>query len=273
MTIQRFWAVLAFVSLTALAGGPVLAQAGKTESVDDVSADNDILGQLNGYDLTVEQLTKMVPILKELDTQRQALEAHKHSDEALAPLRALRQAHLKGRPSPDLENAAQTVWNKVDELESALEDAVHQALEQTTKLLTDDQLAIATQADDVAAEEADMALNDLETARDFGDADFAKWRDQEARDLAKRLVPEDAPQAAQLEKSVKVFLDKARKLSANAYAAQADQLYEELHALIAAAHPERTRATAEEQATEELQYILESERTLPLIEAMLQARR
>lgn len=272
MTIHRFWAVLAFVSLAALVGGPVLAQAGKTESVDDVSADNDILGQLNTYNLTVEQLGKMVPLLHELDGKRQALEAYKRSEEALAPLRALRQAHLKGKPSPDLENAAQTVWSKVDELEAALEEAVHQALEQTIKLLTDDQLAMATQTNDAAAEEADTALNDLETAREFGEAEFAKWRDQEVVDLATRLIPDDAAKAAQLERSLKAFLDKARKLSADAYTAQADQLFNELHALIAAAHPERTRATAEEQATEELQYILESERTLPLIEAMLQAR-
>jgi hypothetical protein len=268
-TLRTVPALLAF---TALIAAPMSAQAQPAPSVDDVSADNDILTTLNRYGFAVDQLNKLIPILKTVEEKRQALEAYKHSDEALQPLLALREAQLKGSPTKELTDAAQPVFTQVEALEGELEDVVPAATDEITKLLTDEQLALATQANDLAAQETDLLLGDLEGARDFDQARFDTWRDQQAADFAKRLAPQEPAKAAQLQKGLRDFMDKVRKLSADDYIKQSDELFEELHTLIAGASAPPTRDVAEDQAKQELEFVVRSPRTLPLIEAMLKAR-
>ncbi len=262
-------AVLAF---TALIAAPTFAPAQPAPSVDDISADNDILTTLNRYGFAVDQLNKLIPIMKTVEEKRQALEAYKHSDEALQPLLALREAYLKGSPTKELTDAAQPVFTKVETLEGEFEDAVAPATEEITKLLTDEQLTVAAQANDLAAKETDTLLGDLEGARDFDQPRFDAWRDQQAADFAKRLAPQEPAKAAELQQGLKGFMDKVRKLSADDYVKQSDKLFEELHKLIAGASAAPTHDVLEDQAKQEFEFIVRSPRTVPLIEAMLKAR-
>jgi hypothetical protein len=251
---------------------PLWAQAQAPETVDELGADNDLLAQLDTYGLAADQLTQLVPILKTLDAKRQDLEAYKRSDEALAPLRALRDARIKGKVTPDIEDAAEPVWQKLSDLESAFEEAVPEAVKQAVKVLTDEQLNRMAEGGDAIADEADMILGEVEAAGELKDAEFTQWRDEQAGDAAKRMAPDDGQKAAQLEKGLQAFFDKVHKLSPDAYEKQADALYEELHTLLANAHPTLTRQEAEDQAGQELEFIIRAPRTLPLIEAIIQAR-
>lgn len=252
--------------------GPALTQEPAAETVDQVSEDIDVLEQLNTYEFTVEQLQALIPILKELEATRQALETYKRSDEALGPMRTLRDALIKGKASDQLQTGMEAVWDRMQELEDAYEEAIPGAMKQVAALLTDDQLAMLSLGDDWAYDEADRIFSTLDTARGFNDQTFNQWRDQTARQIAFRAAGEGEEKANEIQDKVKQFLDKARKLKEDQYMDQYDDLFDELQKLIASSQPKPLREVVEAQAAEELEYVMRSERILPLIEAQVKAR-
>lgn len=255
-----------------LLSGSAFAQEPAAETVTEISEDIDVLEQINVYEFTVEQLQAMVPILKELDTKRQALQTYKRSEEALGPMRALRDALIKGKATDQLQTGMEVVWDRMMELEEAYEEAVPGAMEKIAALLTDDQLAMLSLGDEWAYDETDRIFATLDTARDFNDETFNQWRDQTARQIAFRAAGESEEKANQIQDKVKQFLDKVRKLKEDAYMDQYDDLFDELQTLIAGSQPKPLREVVEAQAAEELEYVMRSERILPLIEAQVKAR-
>jgi hypothetical protein len=250
----------------------VVAQEPVAETVDEVSEDIDVLEQLNMYGFTVEQLQAMIPILTELDAKRQALATYKRSDEALEPMRALRDALIKGEATDQLQTNTEMVWDRMMELEDAHEEAIPGTMKKIAALLTGDQLAMLSLGDEWAYDEADRIFATLDTARDFDDDTFNKWRDQTARQIAFRAAGESEEKAKQIQDKVKQFLDKARKLKEDEYMDQYDDLFDELQTLIVSSQPEPLREVVEAQAAEELEYVMRSERILPLIKAQVKAR-
>jgi ASC-1-like (ASCH) protein len=261
----------ALLAMLLLSSG-VFAQEPPAQTVDEISEDIDVLEQLNTYGFTVEQLQAMVPILKELDAKRQVLEAYKRSDEALAPMRALRDALIEGKAADQLQTNTEVVWDRMMELEDAYEEAIPGTMKKIAALLTDDQLAALSVGDEWAYDETDRIFATLDTARDFDDDTFSKWRDQTARQIAFRGAAESEEKAKQIQDKVKQFLDKARKMKEDEYMDQYDDLFDELQTLIAGSQPKPLREVVEAQAAEELEYVMRSERILPLIEAQVKAR-
>jgi len=260
-------ALLTAVLLVGLAG----SQEPPTESVDEVSEDIDLLEQLSMYEFTVEQLQAIIPILKDLETRRQALEGYKRSEEALAPMRALREALIKGEATDELQMGVEVVSDQMMALEEAHDEAVPGAMKQVAALLTDEQLTMLNLDDEWAYDEADRIFADLDNARDFDDATFSAWRDRAARQVAFRAAGDSQEKAKQVEDAVKQLLSKARSLKEDAYMDQYDDLFDELHELISNSQPKPLREVVEAQAAEELEYVMRSERILPLIEARVKA--
>jgi hypothetical protein len=251
---------------------PTIAQEPAAETVDEVSEDIDVLEQMSMYEFTVEQLQTMVPILKELDAKRQALETYKRSDEALEPMRAMRDALIKGKVTDDLHTGMEVVWDTMMQLEDAYEEAIPAAMKKIAALLTDEQLAMLSMGDEWAYDETDRVFTTLDSAREFDDPTFTAWRDRTARQIAFRAAGESEEKGLHVEGQVKQFLDKARKLKEDAYMEQYDDLFDELQTIIAGSQPKPLREVVEAQAAQELEYVMRSERILPLIEAQVKAR-
>ena len=267
--ISRF--VLAgFLAALCVAAAPAWAQV--VESTDDVSEDIDLLRQLNQYQLSADQLKGLSAIVQDVEAKRKALADYKRSDAALGPMRALREALLKGEAADGQEDAVQAVWDKLEELDSAVEDATGEAGKKVAALLTDDQLAALNQGDDWAYEQADEVFANLEAAREFNDDTYNAWRDRTARETAFRAAGEGEEKGKQIQEKVTQFLDKVRKLKADAFQEQSDELFDELATVLAEAQPKPIREIAEARAAEQLQSLVRSDRTLVVLDALVKAR-
>ncbi len=251
--------------------GPASPQELPTESVDEVSEDIDLLEQLSMYEFTLDQLQAIVPVLTELEARRLALEGYKRSEEALAPMRALREALIKGEATDELHTGVEVVWDQMMELEEAYDEAIPGAMGKVAALLTDEQIAVLGLEDEWAYDETDRIFADLDNARDFDDATFNAWRDRAARQVAFRAAGDSQEKAKQVEDTVKQFLNRARNLKEDDYMDRYDELFDELHELINSSQPKPLREVIEAQAAEELEYVMRSERILPLIEARVKA--
>ncbi len=256
------------VLLTPLVG---LAQDGPSETIYTVSEDIDLLEMLGPYDLMLDQLQKMIPILDTVEFQRQAVVDYRTSDEALAPMRALRAALLSGAPTAQLLADAQPVWNAVVELEEKHEASLGAAMAEVAGLLTDEQLG-AARGGDWSYDEVDGIFADLEDARLIDSDEYSAWVDATAQEIAFREGGPDAAEAAKLQATVKAYLTKVPKLSAAEFEEQYDDLFDELQAIIDASMPRPTREIMEAQVAEDLGYIFMSERTLALIKALAASR-
>ncbi|MGQ9731072.1 MAG: hypothetical protein ACUVX8_07325 [Candidatus Zipacnadales bacterium] len=251
---------------------PVLSQGEQGETLDNIQQDIDLLEQMQEYEFTLEQLQQILPILQELEAKRAALEAYKRSEEAVAPARALRQALLEGKPTDNLYEPVQAVWEKLDELETAHQNAVAPAMKKIAALLTEQQLKAVTEEDTWAYDQADEIFATLDSARGFNDETFIAWRDRTARQIAFRAAGEGPEKGAQVEADVKQFLDKVRRLKEDEFYEKSDELFDELTALLVKSQPPPLREVAEARAAEALEYIFQSERALKLIEAQIKAR-
>jgi hypothetical protein len=259
------------VSVMLLLVGFATSQEQPAESVDEVSEDIDLLEQISIYAFTLDQFRTMIPILKELEAKRQALEAYKRSEEALAPMRAVREALIKDEASDQLHTGVEVVWDQMQELEEAYEEAIRPAMEGIAALLTDEQLAMLSLEEEWAFDEADQILADLDNARDLDEATFNAWRDQKARQVAFRAAGDSVEKAKKVQDNVSQFLNKARNLKEDEYMDRYDDLFDELQELIASSQPKPLRQVVEAQAAEELEFVMRSERVLPLIEARVKA--
>jgi len=264
--------MLLLALLAVFAAAPGLPQGEAKESTDTVSEEIDLLRQLNDYGLTVDQLKALLPILQEVETKRQALADYKHSEEALGPMRALREALAKGGDSTKAEEAAQPVWDKLEELDTAVEEALPAASKKVAALLTDEQLATLSQGDDQAYGQADELFGKLESARKFNDQTYNAWRDRTAREIAFRAAGESEEKGKQVQTGLQEFLDKVRKLKDDQFLEQSDELFDELTTLLAEAQPKPIREVAEAQAADQLEYLVRSERTFGVVQAMVKAR-
>ena len=202
---RKSWPVLALLSTAALVCGPVLAQAQKAESLDDLSEDNDLIQQIDSYAFTVDQLKAIVPVLQPIEQKRAALAAFKESEEALRPLRAVREALLKGAATDELQKAADDVWQKAQKLEAEVDEAIPEAMKRIADLLTEEQLATLTQGSDAAATLADGLFSDLDNASGLDDAGFAKWRDDKAHEVAVQAAGEEEQKVGAIEGGLKQF--------------------------------------------------------------------
>jgi hypothetical protein len=185
-------------------------------------------------------------------------------------MRALRDALLRGSPTGELQAAVDEIWSELADLDGAFEEAVPEATAQLVKLLTDDQLTEFAVDGDLAYDEADRVLQELESARAFDERTFGQWRDRTARDAATRA--ETGAAAQKLQTDLAAFLDRARKLTDDEYGDQADALFAELEALLTEGTPKPTREALEIHATEQLEYLLREPRLAVLLEAYVTAR-
>jgi hypothetical protein len=270
MTRITRYALAGLLGALCLAAAPAWAQV--AESTDEVSEDVDLLRQLNQFGLSTEQLKGFSAILQDVEASRKALADYKHSEAALAPMRALREALLKGEPADEQEQAVQAVWDKLQELDSAVEEAMEEAGKRIAALLTDDQLAELSQGDDWAYEQADEVFSNLEAAREFNDDTYNAWRDRTARETAFRAAGESEQKGKEIQAKVTQFLDKVRKLKEDAFLEQSDELFDELATILAEAKPKPIREIAEARAAEQLQYLARSERTAVVVDALVKAR-
>jgi hypothetical protein len=262
-------AVLTVISAACLSLAPGWAQA--PEALDTVSEDIDLLRQINVHGFTTEQLRGLAGALQELATARTALADYKAGEAALGPMRALREALLQGEPTAEQEEAVQEVWDKLSELDTAVEDATREAGRKLAALLTDEQLTQLTEGQDIAYEQADSIFADLEAARAFEAETFTAWRDRTAREAAFRAAGEGEEKGKAIQAAVSAFLDKARGLPEDDYVGQSDTLFEELAEILARAQPKPIREIAETRAAEQLEYLVRSERILAVIDAKLKA--
>ncbi|MBM3497289.1 MAG: hypothetical protein FJX74_01340 [Armatimonadetes bacterium] len=264
------WLVAAVLAAAiCLAGAPARAQA--PETLDDVSQDIDLLRQLQDYDLTADQLKGLAGVLQTIEAQRAALADYRQSEAALGPMRALRDALLRGEAAAEQEDAVQIVWDKLAELDTAVEDATAGAGTKLAALLTDEQLAALTSHEDAAYDQADRIFADLESARGFPAETYAAWRDRTAREAAFRAAGEGEEKAKAIQAKVVQFLDKTRDLEENAFYEQSDELFEELTSILAEAQPQPIRAISEARAAEQLEYLVRAERALGVVEARIKA--
>ncbi|MBM3472510.1 MAG: hypothetical protein FJX75_04455 [Armatimonadetes bacterium] len=267
--ITRF-ALTGLFAVVCLGIAPAWAQV--AESLDEVSDDVELIRQLNQYGLSPDQLKGLSAIVHDVDARRKALADYKHSEAALGPMRALREALLKGEAADAEEEAVQAVWDKLQELDSAVEDAMAEAGKKIAALLTDDQLAALNPAEDLAYEQADEVFANLETAREFNDDTYNAWRDRTAREAGFRAAGESEQKGKEIQAKITQFLDKVRKLKAEAFQEQSDELFDELATILAEAKPKPIREIAEARAAEQLEYLARSERTAAVVEALLKAR-
>ncbi len=249
---------------------PAWAQA--PETLDDVSEDIDLLRQLSQYAFSPEQLKSLSAVLQDVAAKRRALADYKQSDAALGPMRALREALLRGEAATEQEDAVQAVWDRLEELDTAVEEATAGASKQLAALLTDDQLLELSEGDDWAYEQADDIFADLETARGFAQETYNAWRDRTAREVGFRAAGEGEEKGKAIQVKVAAFLDKVRALKADAFSEQSDDLFDELAAILAEAKPKPIREIAEARAAEQLEYLVRSERILGVIEAQIKAQ-
>ena len=259
-------------AVAALFAAGALAQDQPAETLDGITEDIDLLEQLDNCGFTADQLKAMVPTLEGLAEKHRALEDFRSSEEALAPMRVLREALIAGEASAQQHAATEQVWDRLMQLEDGLEEAVPDAMKQIAALLTDEQLTALSEGQEWSYGEADRVFAGLETARDFEDDTYNKWRDQEARQIAARAAGEGEGKAEELRTRVVQFMDKVKKLSEDQFMDQYDVLFDELQQLIAGSRSAPVREVAEAQAAEELEYLMRSERALPLVQAMIEAR-
>jgi hypothetical protein len=266
----RYLSAAAFLAVACIAPG--LAQTPPVESLDQVSEDIDLMRQLNEYKLTVDQFKTLSTILQDVEAKRKALQEYKQSEAALGPMRALRAALAKGDAANAEEEAAQAVWDKLQELDSAVEEATTAATKKIAALLTDDQLAALNQGEDLAYDQADEVFANLEAARGFNDDTYNAWRDRTARETAFRAAGESEEKGKEIQDKVKQFLDKVRKLKEDQFSEKSDELFDELASILAEAQPKPIREIAESRAAEQLEYLARSERAAGVVEAQLKAR-
>lgn len=251
---------------------PVIGIGQSAETWDHVSEDIDLIRQLDQYKLTVDQLKAIRELFQPLETARKALRDYKASDVGIGPLLALRDALLKGEDTDAQEAAVQAVWDKLEELDNAIEEAATEAAKKLAALLTDEQLASLSGGDDLAYNQADEIFSNLETAREFSDETFAAWRDRTAREVAFRAAGESEEKGKQIQEKVRAFLDRTRKLSEQEYLEKSDELFEELTTILAEAQPKPIREIAVARAAEQLEYLVRSERAPSVVEALINAR-
>jgi hypothetical protein len=270
--MTRFAHATAAVLLAAACLAIVPTWAQTPETLDAVSEEIDLLRQLNNYGFTVDQLKGLAAVLEDAQAKRKALADYKQSDAALGPMRALRDALLKGEPTDEQEAAVQDVWDRLGELDAAVEEATLEAAKQLAALLTDDQLVQLNQGEDAAYEQADTIFADLESAREFNEQTYAAWRDRVARETAFRAAGEGEEKGKAVQAKVAAFLDKARALNGDEFAEQSDDLFDELTDILAEAQPKPIREIAESRAAEQLEYLVRSERLPGVIDAQIKAQ-
>ena len=216
MTAALLMVVMMVPALGQGQGGSVALEA----EVKALSADIELLEQINGVGLSADQIRKLIDIAK----RRRAIAAAYlgRKAELLAALaqvlRQKRQLLLGDQPVPEtMEDRIARLNTELNALAQAEKQEAEKLVGEVRKLLTPRQVAALT-----GREEArESALEMLQWLRRLNDAQY----EEEAEAAAEELdTPERGLGAAQ----IRQIFDKARKMSDDEFLQKADALAEQL---------------------------------------------
>ena len=219
--------VVLLLSVCLVASGqPAVPAATMTEAdqaVNELSEDIDLLYTINRLDLQPGQVQPLLALVQQVQQEKAKLEPQRQAALAqLVPLlREKRSLLLADKDVPaDLDAKVQDARGKLDQVEQDLSAASEKYTAELRKVLTADQMAIITGADEARSQADEL----LQWVRDLPAADYT----DEARSNAEELADEELKLPAPA--IMKIF-DQARKASAADYAKIKPSLIDKLAVL------------------------------------------
>jgi len=228
------------------ATGPAVSEA--EQAANDLAQDVSLLHTLNRLDLQPAQLDPLLAVAQQaVDARAKAEPARQAALAQLVPLlREKRGLLLKDQDVPEeLDKHLHTAQAKVEEADEQVASATLAVVPELRKVLTEDQVAIITGADEARAQAEDL----LGWIRQLSAGTYAEEGKANAEQLADPAVNLTAADI------LKVF-DETRKLSATDYAAKKGQYIAKLAPLYSPTVDAANQALADLLASSRLPSLL-----------------
>jgi len=254
-----------------LVGGQALCQQPAVgPTAQQLDADIRLLEMLNPLQLTEDQINKLLPIARDMQTRREALERARSGPEITRALADLRQALLAGKSEDQLQplrDQLDGLWQQMEPEERSFEQARQQALGLALTTLTPEQQRRLLAP---LEEETRFALaRAVGQSRQVPAEAWDTWLNEASRDLAGRASKGNREAAQAAAGQIRQLLEQTRPLMDADVAAQTEQLRAQIEDILRTAGAKPSAAWEQDMLRQVLGNLIFAERAQIVLEDKL----